>query len=450
MKKLKMFALALLATLVTVNFTACSDDDDPVPTPEPVNPTPDPTPEQNYYFDVWVTDGETTGMGSGSNDIYVKNVEDISVDEVVKFDNSGVEVGSKLYQESIIKGGYYYQIPQDKDRFGKYQVLNEGGVKTIAEVPFATNTYQDRRYTHAWLNDDTFVVLAANGDKNDVIYTKIQDKGSSLAITEEGTLNLPAALEAIGVTIKTFSTSGLATYRKQDGKIVYFFCENGKGAKKAVYVAVINASDMSVEGVDKAPTGEKMSGTAYGELLQDKLFYTEAGDIYLPVWSDIEGGEKASTCAYSRIVRVKAGENKFDQNWIGFNGDQTTGKITTSTYLGNGKALLYVLNPEYTGASASNTLSEGWGREYANAYYGIYDIATDKIVEISYNGQKLPYNKGTFSQRTVVKDGKAFIGSNPEGSEPTVYVYDIASGNVTKGITIGGGLEFSRLVVLDK
>lgn len=104
---------------------------------------------------------DSSGMGSDEA-LLVKSVNSLEGDETINFRNSGCDVTSKLYQESLIKGQYYYQIPKEKDRFGKYQISNVA-ISTVAEQAFKTNTYKDRRYSFAWLNDDSFVIIAANG-----------------------------------------------------------------------------------------------------------------------------------------------------------------------------------------------------------------------------------------------------------------------------------------------
>ena len=424
--------LMLFAMMLSASFTACSsdDDDDNGKEKEEIH---------NVHYDIWVTLGETSGMGSSSA-IIVKNVNSLEDGQSIAFQNEGTDVSAKLYQESIVKGKYYYQIPKEKDRFGKYQITNSG-VVTVAEHKFEKNTYQDRRYTHAWTGDNEFVVLAANGDKNDVIWTKFN--ANDMSIIAEGNLDLPQ----VTPNVITYSTSGLATYRKSDNKLLYFFCEKSKKGEKAVYVAFVNASTMKVESVDKTTVADEMTGTAYGELLQNKMFLDEKDNLYLPLQSQIPESA-SSTCAYSRIVRILAGQNKFDTSYVGMNTGTNNGKVLTCDYIGNGKALLYIMNPEYTGTSTDNKLKDGWGNNY-NCYYAIYDLNTTALSELSYNGQKLPYSAGNFSQRSFVLGSKVFIGTNPKDALPTVYIYNTKTGEVTKGSSIAEGYELSRIVYID-
>ena len=179
MKKLNYLMLMLFAMMLSMSFTACSDNDDEKKEQEEIH---------NVHYDIWVTLGETSGMGSSSA-VIVKNVNSLEdANQSIAFLNEGTDVSAKLYQESIVKGKYYYQIPKEKDRFGKYQITNSG-INTIAEHKFEKNTYQDRRYTHTWTGDNELVVLAANGDKKDVIWTKFN--ANDMSIVAEGSRNLP-------------------------------------------------------------------------------------------------------------------------------------------------------------------------------------------------------------------------------------------------------------------
>lgn len=431
MKKINYWMIACMAILLGVSFTSCSDDN---------KDTPDYGDESNdVHFDVWVTLGGSGGMGSDAT-VLVKNVNSLSDDTTIDFKNQGADVTAKLYQESIIRGKYYYQIPKEKDRFGKYEIKN-GQIITVQERPFGTNTYLDRRYTHTFTKSNELVIMAANGDKNDVIWTKLNT--DDMSIVAEGSLKLVKW----GLGIQTFSTSGIAKYRKSDNKIIYLFSEKHKKGTKKVFAAIIDPATMGVENVTSTTIAEDLAGSAYGELLQSKTFFDEKDNLYVALVSQIPGSE-ATTCAYSRLARIKAGTNEFDNSYIGFNTEKVPGKIVTCDYLGNDKAILYIQDPVKTGVSTDPKLKEGWGNNY-NCYYALYNITTDQLTEFEYNGVKLPYCNGTFSQRSFVLGNKVYIGVNPKEGNPCVYLYDIISGKVSKGATIAEGYEFNRIVYIN-
>lgn len=419
MKKMKFFVWVFFIAITSMSFVGCSNDDDP--TPEVIDP------EATTHYDVWVSIGETSGMGSDET-LLVKSLDSLTVQKTVDFQNDGVDVTAKLYQESIIKGQYYYQVPKEKERFGKYQILNNK-IITVAEFPFSKNTLKDRRYTHAWIDDKTLVLMAANGKADKVIYIKVD--AENMQILEEGELDLPAIPKG-----DKFSTSGLAIYRQSDGKIIYAF--QHKNETNHFYVAFINANTMKVENTVVEDRAEQMAGTAYGELLQKKMFFDANDNLYIACSSALPNAT-SSTQQFGRLLRINKGATDFDKSYEGYKYD--SGKLVTVDYLGGNKVLLYIQDPVHTGAGI-------WGKGY-NSYYAILDLITDKLEELQYEGKVLPYSNGTFSQRSIVLGDKVFIGVNPKNDDPCIYIYDMKNGNVTKGLTINGGYEFNRIVCLD-
>ena len=422
MKKFKLFACAFAATLFTLSFNACSSDPD-VPTPDP---DPDTPAASTTHFDIWVTVGATGGMGS-TDATLVKSLDSLNAQPTVDFKNDGVDITATIKEETIYKGKYYYQVPVSADRFAKYQIIGNK-LNTIAEQPFVKNTFKDRRYTHAWIDDNTLVIMAANGTANKVIWTKLNAEDMSIISEGELALEVPEG--------DKFSTSGLARYRKSDDRIIYFF--QHKKESKNFYAAFINAKDMSIEKEVKEDRAEMMAGTAYGELLQDKMFFDENENLYLAC-NNVLPGATSTTQQYGRLLRINKGDLDFDKTYTGWNYD--SGKLITASYLTTGKALLYIMDPTYTGAGK-------WGAAY-NCYYAILDLTADTKSEIQYEGKNLPFSSGNFSQRSLVDGDKAYIETNPESSEPTVYIYDTKTGSVEKGLTITEGYGFDRITLID-
>jgi hypothetical protein len=419
MNVLKFFSKLLYVVILSLLFFSCEDTGNDAKV--------DPNPLETAHFDIWVSIGGTSGMGKESTQL-VQNTKELGDSTtVIDYQGTGVDVTAKLFQESIIKGQYYYQIPQEKDRFGKYRI-GSTGIETVKEVPFGSNTYKDRRYAHAWIDDNTFVVMAANGEKDSIIWTKIN--AADMTIISEGTL------KGLTDTLSAYSTSGIASYRASDNMILYSYCHSKSAHRKGVYMAFINAADMSVVKTAEDNRAAFMAGTAYGQLLQSKSFFDENGDYYLACNTRIEGAEK-STMQFGSLLRINKGETDFDKSYIGYkNASNSKGKLVTVESLGSGKALVYIQDPEYTQA-------DGWGSNY-NCYYATLDLTSDELTVLD-----IPFSEGTFSQRSVVLGNKAYIGVNPENSAPCVYVYSIEEKSLIKGLRITEGYSFDRIVTLD-
>lgn len=422
MKKFKFLFGMFVVFMMTMSFTACSDDD---PT---TNPDPEPVPEESsYHFDVWIAVDKHGGMGRDVKTL-VRSVSSLEADQpTIDFVGEGTEVNSKLTLENIIKGAYYYQIPVEGDRFGKY-TLSDNKINVIQEQIFGKNTYSPRKYTHAWMPDDQLIIMSGNGDATQVIWTKLN--AADMTILDEGTLDIP-----IPEGSAVFTTSGILTYREKDNKLIYFYYGKAKkglnSTASKVFTVVINASTMAVESNIQTTLIDEMVGSAYGELLQKCTLFDEDGNLYLASLSNDKDGVERS-----HLLRIKAGEKDFDPAYDGFS---TDGKLLSIEYLGNNKVLAYAREDQL-----------GTSIDSYSHYYAVIDLASKTYSRLSCDGKELPYSGGRFSQRTAIAGGKAYIGVNPENSNPSIYIYDIATGTVTKGIDIAEGYYFEQIRVLEE
>ena len=406
-------------------MTACSGNDEPE----------DIGGEQikDVHFDVWVTAGTSNGTA-----YLVKNVNSLEDPGVISFDNSGCDITGKLDQEIISKGQYYYEVPPTGDCFGKYRITNEGLV-TVARRPFEKNVYRAYRYCHAWIDDQTLVVMSSDGSKKKALWTKLDTE--NMTILDEGEFDLT---EMSGISALT--TSGLLGYRKWDNKLIYFYARSAF-AFDGFYAAFIDAKTMTVVNIAHETQDVVMAGTSYGELLQNKMAFDNNENLYIAANFHMDGFS-STTQQYGRIFRINREEMDFDPTYEGFrkdpSGTANRGKILTIDYMGQNKMVLCIQDPEHCGVVIDpNDKNQGWGNNY-NVYYCVLDIASDVSTEFKYDGKNLPYSQGTFAQRSFVLNGKVYIGTNPKDANPTIYVYDIRSGGMVKGASIQTGFGFDR------
>lgn len=419
-KKFPFMSFLKTSVFATVLFTfaACSNE-------TPGGGSEEPEPVGKVHFDIFMSVGEHGGMGGGENTI-VKSVESLTADQpMIDIQGSGVELNPYTI-ELISKGKYYYQIPSKQTRFTKFQILNNK-IEVVQEQPFVVNSYTERKYAHAWLDDKTLLIMAANGDADKIIWTKLN--AEDMSILAEGTLELPLPQGAA-----VFTTTGILTYNEKVGKLYYFYYGKDKAGRKGVptsnfLTAVINPSDMKVESNKVNALAAEMAGSSYGQLLQECVTYDEAGNLYLAAFT--KKGELEEGC----LLRINKGESDFDPSYNGY--PNADGKLCTVQYLGNGKALTYARNQ-----------STDAGRDTYSLYYSIVDLKTGERTRLEYDGKEVGYSSGRFSQRSVVVNGKAYIGVNTEAST-CIYIYDIATGVTEKGADIAQGYYFDVLRVVE-
>ena len=289
-------------------------------------------------------------------------------------------------------------------------------------------TYKARNYAHAWLNSNTLLIMSTDGEHKKVIWTKLNT--NDMSILDQGTADIKVA-EGYNV----LTTSGIVAYRKSDNKVFYFYYnkQETSGSSKTTNepyfrIAVLNAETMAVEKDIINKEAAQMTGGAYGELLQQTVFFDENDNLYISAFTGKAG----------QLLRIKKGEFDFEAGYNAFPGAK--GKLLTVQYLGNGKALAYA-------GDGSGTSIDSYAY-----FYSIVDLNAKTVTRLQYNGADLPVSGGSFSQRSCVntKENKAYFAIDPKDAQPQVYVYDIPTGNVTEGVKIAEGYYFEQIRFFEK
>ena len=421
MKKLSFLHSLMAVLMITAAFTACSEDDD--------NGTSGSS--KGAHYDLTITVGKHGGMAKTETHVTLSVASLSDPDTTITFDGKGVEIADYTI-ESIYDDEFMYQVPSSMDRFSKLQLKNNN-LTVVQEQKIDKNTYTPRNYTHAWLDKNTLLIMSTTEDHTKVIWTKLNVK--DMSIINEGTVDGIKVAEGYNV----LSTSGLLTYRKSDKKLFYFYNNKGltSGSNKSTNepffrIAVINPETMAVEQEIINSEAAQMQGSAYGELLQDFIFFDKDDNLYLTAFST------KSKKNYGQLLRIKNGEYDFEKGYNAF--PDTKGKILTIQYLGGNKALVY---------SGDNAV--GTGIQDVAYYYSIVDLNTKQATRLQYNGEDIAYSAGSFSQRSVynAKENKAYFGVSND-TENRIYIYDVATGNVSLGSKLATGVYFDQIRFFEK
>ena len=399
----------------------------------------DPYIDVPHHFDLTVTVGKQGGMGRDVTTI-MQSRTTLDGGPTVDFKNMGAEINADYSMEMILKGKYYYQVPVSADRFVKLQFVNNK-MEVVQAQPFVENTYNTRQYCHAWTSDNTLLIMAANGDKNAIVWTKLNT--DDMSIISEGTLSLQVA-----DGYDNFTTSGILAYRESDNKLFYFYyCKKGSGrtAKNEpnFHIAVIDANTMAVEQDIINSEANEMAGSAYGELLQQTTFFDEKGNLYLVAFSDTEIGEEG------KLLRISKGNYNFDAGYNGF--PNSDGKLLTTQYLGNGKVFTYSRNDALTEDDGKGGTRKANQIDSYSHYYSVIDLNANTRTRMAVNGSDIDYSSGRFSQRSAFDRGagKVFFGVNTQDAAPCVYIYDVATGAVSKGVDVAEGYYFEQIRLVE-
>lgn len=419
MRKIKFLLLSFMALFIALGMTSCSNEDEP-------KQDEDPTIIQDYHFDLWVALDRHGGMGRDVQTL-VRSVNSLDADQPeITFQGQGTEVNSILSLETILRGSYYYQVPVSGDRFAKY-TIRDNQIQVVKERRFQTNTYSTRKYTHAWIDDNTLIIMASNGDGSKIVWTKLN--ADDMTIIAEG--NLDVKMPEGG---EIYTTSGILNYRASDNKLFYFYYAKTGGARgkrvTPMMTAVINPATMAVESDTPCFLDCEMVGTAYGELLQTTTFIDGNNNLYIAcVTDDADGSE------HSHLLKIPANSTSFDQNYDGFTSE---GKLISVMYLGDNKVMAYAREDKL-----------GTGIDAFSHYYTVIDVVSKVSAPVTYNGQRLAYSSGRFSSRMAYVNHKAYIGVDAEGQKPQIYIYDVASSQTALGATMASGYYFEQIRVVE-
>lgn len=419
MRKIKFLLISFMALFIAFGMTSCSSEDEP-------DQPDDPTVIQDYHFDLWVALDRHGGMGRDVQ-ILVRSVNSLEAGQPeITFQGTGTEVNSILSLETILKGAYYYQVPVSGDRFAKY-IIKDNKVEVVKERRFQTNTYATRKYTHAWINDNTLVIMAATGDATKIVWTKLN--ADDMTIISEGTLDVPMPEGG-----ELFTTSGILNYRASDNKLFYFYFakQSGRRGKRVtpMMTAVINPATMAVESNTPCFLDCEMVGTAYGELLQTTTFIDGNNNLYIACVTDDADGKE-----YSHLLKIPANSTSFDQSYDGFTAG---GKLISVMYVGDNKVVAYARD------DAAGTDIDSFSH-----YYTVIDVVSKTSTPITYNGQRLAYSSGRFSSRMAYVNHKAYVGVDTEGQKPQIYIYDVEKNQTALGATMASGYYFEQIRVVE-
>jgi hypothetical protein len=318
----------------------------------------------------------------------------------------GVDVTEKgLVRGTIEKDGFFYKINAAAGKFGKYRVSN-GALEVVQEVPF---TAVSRENWHQWMDDNTLLMCGDGGDAKHFDYAIVNTK--DMAVIKSGDLPIPAPQEVMY----------MGAFRVRENKLYVYYShynETDWSADDTSRLAVMDYPALTNVMVKK-DTRTTAPGMGY-ELTPGDLI-TENGDIYAisgpGPWAAWRQGVPTG------IHRIKAGQDDFDPDYF-FNTTEASGGLNQQGlwYLGNGKAL-------------TRQAGEWYWPEGFDWY--VLDLHSQSMTKLD-----IPRSLQSWYGNILFKEGKVYISADKDYH---IYIYDIASGTVTKGAQIEGVNEIPAI-----
>ncbi len=353
----------------------------------------------------------------GSNSLLI--ADDVSKGSL-SVTKDGIAIPTETFDRSIIvKNGYYYHIDESKDRFVKY-ILTPDGLKPMASIAMV-----DKHIENSYWNDERTLILFTLDNKT---FSRLEYHiidVHDFKTLDRGTVDLPKSVGDYGSL-----SVGFSTFRGDHMLVGYCY---GKLLNNTdyttidtLYTAVLSYPTMEIMAIHKDSRSAYPGGI---NTVQQYGFTDEAGDYYFMSCPGIALGNVPSKP--TAIFKIPASSDRIDPDyWINIS-KQIGNDAYGLWYLGNGKAIIRNERKDrYTDFSDHHSTYQ--------FEYQLVDLAQKTLTKLD-----LPFDKGTRKESVLVDDGKAYIAIDDSTDTHRVWCYDIKSGILSPGLSIGEGADYT-------
>lgn len=350
---------------------------------------------------------------------YIIQTDDLTKGEL-KPESDGVELNTQyMDRDVIVKNGYYYHLDRKTATFSKY-IKTDNAFFAVAELKIDNFSVEN----FYWLSPDTLLLTGLdNKDFVDASFYKIAVKNFTIAQT--GKLPVPKPPKgyessSIGVTTILNHQLFLAyTYHKHFGPASYTTSDT-------IYTVSLSYPSMRV---DTVAIDTRSSYPAGINTIQSYSFFTENGDFYFMSCPGIALGNTVKRP--TAIFKIKKGESTISKDYF-FN--ISASKINNHAYgiwyIGNGKAII---------RSERKDLYKDFSEHAFAAQFEFYllDLTKQSVTKLN-----LPLDKGTRREAVIVEKDTVYISINSSTVGNYIWLYDIRSGKLKKGLKLSGDTDY--------
>lgn len=343
-----------------------------------------------------------SALGNWPNTVhYMTGTNDVTQGEM-DLKREGDEINSKGTYAYIVKNGYLYNYKTDQGVFKKMKYTKDR-LETELEVPF---TYINDVTSFTWVDDTTLLVLGMPNDSAQIRYAIFDT--TTLKVIKQG------VIEGLETFPKGYNHYDIGAIAYMDGVVYmqYGFRDDKWLTPTFHNFAAVGYSDFKVIKTDR---DARSLGIGSGSPYFKNSFTKDNKTFYYTCYPRPETGQSD---VY--MFRAKTGEHTSDQSYS-MNLSQVLGNIRPQTaldYIGDNKMII-----SYRDTSK--------GGSY-NARYAIIDLETKRVVRtLTELPLDEPYELGFFTN-----DNKAYIAINSAEGGNYVWIYDLKTDKVTKGMSI--------------
>lgn len=395
MKKINYFLFAFCIIILSVSFSACSDD------PENTDPV---IPVSTSKYSLWV---------SATNGSYILTVDNLMKDTILSpANNQGIDITGHLpasyYGSWAYSYGGKYYLSNDGTRFSQFEITDGGQFKETNNLAFGSSFYIGNVLDY--MSSESELVFTSTGGQRDSdknVYKKPIYFMNTVNMTM--TKELTAEIPFLDYTV--YKENGdvdptsmhVTSFEIRNDKVFFgydFYNSKYGMASDTTYVYVCDYPSMKNGKVLKDGRGGYTSG--HWDITR-RAFFDDDKNLYF-ISENSKGGQS--------LIRIKNNETEIDSNYF------------------------YDLSGYNMGSG--NVQELGNGKTYFPPY--IIDAPNKKIIadlRILADGAE-PYS----TTMNFVENGNLYTVFKTKDSRWFVYEYNPATNKMTRGLEIDGGIDW--------
>lgn len=330
---------------------------------------------------------------------------------------NGIDIPTQQFDRSImIKDKHFYFLREGK--FRKY-ILEQTGLKQIAQLDMPDQHIENMN----WIDDDNLLLFTSDNKTNRQLWIyKIFVK--DLRIDQQQEIKLPPSRSDFSLL-----SIGFSTIHQHHLVVGYTFNkvinETDFTTVDTMYVATLDQSTLQISKIQKDVRSAYPGGV---NTVQSYSFHDEDGNYYFMSCPGIALGNTPSKP--TAIFRIDSNSTRINPEYFFNITAKTHNHAYGMWYLGNNHAMIRSERRDrYTDFSDHHST-------YQFEYY-VVDLIAQTAKKLD-----LPFDKGTRKESVLVENGKAYIAIDDVNDQHRVWIYDIASAEISIGITLDQATEF--------
>src|SRR5215217_461984 len=338
---------------------------------------------------------------------------------VIVPEQKGAELDVKLIDRSVIvRNGYYYHYERKGASFVKY-IVEGRKLNVVSATPlqqFSIENYQ-------WLGGDTLLLTGlSTPDFSHVKYVLLN--AVNMKKLAEGNMQIPAPSGR-------FDSMSIGFVKPQNDKLLVGYTYHQQlstsdyTTSDTTYISELSFPSMKLSGSTKDIRSTYPGGI---NTVQSSSFTDEQQNYYFMDCPGLALGNRPELP--TSIMRIRAGEKKADPDYF-LNFSAAAGNHAYGMwYLGNHKAIV---------RAERKDLFKGLGDHYSTPHFEFYitDLQTSVIKKLD-----LPLDKGTRRECVLINKDVAYISVNSPEEGNFIWILDIRTGSLKKGLQLAGNTDF--------